>query len=131
MHGTPAKGNLPLEACAAGSRFPLAVAFENLLPGELGLLLAALGLGEPRLWPKLGGAKPVCLGTVEVAEPALLVLDAEAAYRDFDAAPVPLEIAPLLAAARAEGFVVEAQLHALAELLRWPREDRDCPDRSY
>src|SRR5262249_11753208 len=52
MHGALARGNLPLEACAEGSRFALRAEFENLTPGELGLLLIALGLGEPKLWPK-------------------------------------------------------------------------------
>jgi hypothetical protein len=105
--------------------------FENLTGGELGLLLYALGLGEPKLWPKLGGAKPACLGTIEVVDARLETIDARAAYADFDVAPQPLAIAPLLQAARDEKLVLDEQLQRLAEVLRWPREDRGCPDRSY
>lgn len=131
MHGSLAHGNLPLEACAEGSRFALRMEFENLATAELGLLLAALGLGEPRFHPKLGGAKPACLGTIEIAEPALVAFAGAAAYADFDAAPQPLEMAPLLQAARDGGLILNEQLRRLAEVLRWPREDRECPDRSY
>ncbi len=131
MHGKLAKGDLPLEACDVGSRFDLRMDFSNLTPGELGLILIALGLGEPRLWPKLGGGKPACLGTIEVLEPRLTRDDPRARYTDFDAGTAPLEVAPLIAAARAEGLVLEPQLTRLAETLHWPREDRGCPDRNY
>ncbi len=131
MHGKLAKGDLPLEACPAGSRFTFRVDFTNLSAGELGLLLIALGLGEPRLWPKLGGGKPACLGTIEVVDARVETIEPRAAYSDFDVAPQPLAIAPLLQAARDETLVLEEQLHRLADVLRWPREDRACPDRSY
>lgn len=131
MHGELARGNLPLEACAVDSRFQLRMDFESLSPGELGLVLFALGLGEPKLWPKLGGGKPACLGTVEVQGAQLAAFDGAAAYADFDSAPQPLDMAPLLVAARSEGLVLEPQLAALAEVLRWPRPDRSCPDRNY
>jgi len=131
MHGKLAGGDLPLEACGVGSQFRFRMDFENLTAGELGLLLIALGLGEPRLWPKLGGGKPACLGTVEVVEKQLERLDTYAALTDFDAPSEALELTPLLAAARREGLVLDEQLRQLAEALRWPREDRECPDRNY
>lgn len=131
MHGAQARGDLPLEACEAGSRFALRLEFENLTPGELGLLLTAMGLGEPKWWPKLGGGKPACLGTVEVVEPVLTAYEPRATYTDFDAAPAPLAVEPLLAAARSEGLILEQPARRLAEILRWPREDRTCPDRNY
>lgn len=129
MHGKLAHGNLPLEACPPGSTFKLQMGFENLTAGELGLVLIALGLGEPKLWPKLGGGKPACLGTIEVTNAQLTSLDVRAAYADFDTAPQALEIAPLLEAAKP--LVLHTQLGKLAEVLRWPREDRGCPGRPY
>ena len=63
-HGTLARGNVPLEACAPDSRFHLRVDFDNLSHAQLGLLLTALGQGEPKLHLKLGGAKPACCGSV-------------------------------------------------------------------
>jgi hypothetical protein len=131
LHGKLARGNLPLEACPVGSRLPFQIDFENLTGGEIGLLLFALGQGEPKLWPKLGGGKPACLGTVEVVELRVTILDTRAAYADFDAAPADAPTAPLLQAARDEQLVLDAPFAALADALRWPREDRDCPNRNY
>lgn len=135
MHGTLAGGDLPLEACPLESTFELRMEFENLSAGELGLVLTAMGLSEtpeqPRFYPKLGGGKPACLGTIEIAGVALVGFAGAAAYADFDAAPQPLDLVAMLAAARSEGLVLDAQLGRLVEVLRWPREDRSCPDRSY
>lgn len=131
MHGKLARGNLPLETCPVASRFSFRVDFANLTRGELGLLLSALGLGEPKLWPKLGGGKPACLGTLEVVDAHLEVLDARTAFTDFDATPQPHELGPLLDAAKSEQLLLEQQMQRLAGVLRWPREDRSCPDRSY
>ncbi len=129
MHGKLAYGNLPLEACSIDSRFGLRVDFENITPGELGLILIAFGLGEKRFLPKLGGAKPACLGTIEVVGASLTALDTRAAYGEFDTAPETLEIQGVLDAA--QPLVLNTQLGKLADVLRWPREDRECPDRSY
>lgn len=129
MHGALARGNLPLEACAIDSRFGLQLAFENLTSAELGLLLTALGLGEPRWWPKIGGGKPACLGTIEVTAPTLTAWQAQTAYSDFDIPHTPLETAALLAAAQT--LILQEQVGRLAEILRWPRDDRNCPDRNY
>ncbi len=131
MHGELARGDLPLEACDAGSRFGLRMDFNNLTQGELGLILIALGLGKPRLWPKLGGGKPVCLGTIEVLDPQLTIDDPRASYRDFDAVAALQPLQPLIDAARAERLVLDDQLNRLADILRWPRGERRCPDRSY
>jgi CRISPR/Cas system CSM-associated protein Csm3 (group 7 of RAMP superfamily) len=134
MHGELAEGNLPLEACPEGTRFTFTVDFTNITAGELGLLLTALGLGEPKLWPKLGGGKPACLGTVEVVEHTLLLDDtSHDAYTEFDPPDATgTDSQPYLDAARKEGWVLDDQLQQLAEILRWPREDgRRCPWRNY
>jgi CRISPR/Cas system CSM-associated protein Csm3 (group 7 of RAMP superfamily) len=131
MHGRLAGGDLPLEACSVGSRFSFRMDFENLTGGELGLILFAFGLGEPRLWPKLGGGKPACLGTIEMVATRVERVDLRQAYTDFDITTIPLEIPQLLEAARQERLVLDDQLRQLADVLRWPREDRSCPDRSY
>lgn len=131
MHGQLAKGDLPLEACEQNSHFEMKMEFENLSAGELGLVLTALGLGEPRLWPKLGGSKPACLGTIEIVDPLLLAYTGAEAYLTFDAAPQPLDIMPLVATARTERLVSSVQLVLLSEILRWPREERNCPEQSY
>ncbi|MFV9504095.1 MAG: RAMP superfamily CRISPR-associated protein [Oscillochloridaceae bacterium umkhey_bin13] len=131
MHGKLAKGNLPLEACGAGSTFGLRLDFENLTPGEVGILLLALGLGEPRWWPKLGGGKPACLGTIEVTEPQLIAYEPQAAYHGLDLPTTPVDLAPLLDAARSEKLLLDEPTQKLATILRWPNDERDCPDRNY
>ncbi len=129
MHGKLAQGNLPLEACPIDSRFDLHMEYENLTPGELGLVLTALGLGETRFLPKLGGGKPACLGTIEIMSPLLTKITPNAAYADFDITAQSMDVAPLLEAAKP--LVLNSQLGKLADVLRWPREDRECPDQSY
>jgi hypothetical protein len=133
MHGRLASGDLPLEVCPVESTFTFRLDFENLTPGELGLILIALGLGEPRWYPKLGGGKPACLGTIEVIEPQVEMTDPVTQwYADFDPPAAQAgDIPALIQAARDEGLVLENQVHRLADILRWPRDDRRCPDRSY
>lgn len=132
MHGQLVEGNLPLEACAIGSRFTFTAHFENLTKGELGLLLCALGLGKPKLWPKLGGGKPACLGTVEVMEMRVETIDVQAAYKDFDLEPtIQQDLEPLIQAATTEMLLDAQRLAQLAEVLQWPRPDRDCAGGVY
>jgi CRISPR/Cas system CSM-associated protein Csm3 (group 7 of RAMP superfamily) len=131
MHGQPASGMLPLEVCDVASRFTFTIDFDNLTPGELGLLLIALGLGQPKLWPKLGGSKPACLGTIEMVAPYLEVLDVMQMYMDFASTPTVQDIQAFVEAASREQLVLPRQLKELAEILHWPRDDRDCPDSTY
>ncbi|WP_129678060.1 RAMP superfamily CRISPR-associated protein [Candidatus Chloroploca sp. Khr17] len=132
LHGTLARGKLPLEVCPIDSRFNFTMHFQNLTRGELGLLLFGLGLGEPRLWPKLGGAKPACLGTIEITAPYIHVSNAVERYASFDEeASAEVAIAPLLMEAHAQALVLREQLDILAAILRWPNEERGCPDRNY
>lgn len=132
MHGTVAEGNLPLETCDVNSEFQLHVDFDNLTDSEVGVLLIALGLGEPRIWPKLGGAKPTCLGTIEVANPRLEVVETnEVAYTTFDLNLVERDVEEMVTAAQTEKLVQREQWEKLAGTLHWPRPDRACPDRNY
>lgn len=132
MHGKPAEGGLPLEVCPVDSRFELTMHFQNLTRGELGLLLFGLGLGEPRLWPKLGGAKPVCLGTLEVSTPKVCLSTPTERYSSFDDDDhTEVELATLFQEAHARTLVLREQLDKLADILRWPNEGRNCPERNY
>jgi CRISPR/Cas system CSM-associated protein Csm3 (group 7 of RAMP superfamily) len=128
QHGKLAKGNLPLEACPADSKFALRVTFENLKPADLGLLLTALGHGNTKFWPKLGGHKPACLGTIEFQDLQIRVLDQQESYSSFDLQYREVDTATLIAAA--QSLVLSTQLGQLAEILRWPN-DRQCPDGVY
>lgn len=131
MHGERALGKAPREVCPPESRFQFVADFDNLSAAELGLLLTALGIGEPRFCPKLGGAKPACMGTIEVTRVQVQVLQPQRSYTDFDSQGEAQDTEPLLAAAREERLVLVAQLAELADLLRWPPDNRHCPDRPY
>ena len=130
QHGKRAKGKVPLEVCAPDSRFSLTIHFENLEKAELGLLLTALGISEPRFCPKLGGGKPACLGTLEVSTPRLELLEVKKSYTDFDIMEEAADIDTFLTASRTTNLVRPKQLDELATLLRWPNK-RDCPDQMY
>lgn len=71
------------EVCAAGSTFGFRLSFANLSGAELGVLLIVLGAGGeiPRL--RLGGGKPLALGTIRV-EDMRVQLTTRERYLDFD-----------------------------------------------
>jgi CRISPR/Cas system CSM-associated protein Csm3 (group 7 of RAMP superfamily) len=135
-HGRPALGTVPLEVCPVGARFRWRLDFANLRPDELGLLLLALGQGDPPLWLKLGGYKPACFGSVRFTLGRLTLDDPAArylAYADVDALAEeigPLDVAPYLQALAEGGLLLADRLERLAAILRYPG-DRDCPAGVY
>jgi hypothetical protein len=130
-HGQLAKGDTPLEACPAGSEFTFSVQFDNLEEKELGLLLIVLGQGEPKFYPKLGGGKPACLGSVEVIIEVLEVRGGKEAYLSYETEGTPADPARYVEMALAdEKLVLPRQLAELARVLRYPSE-RECPSRNY
>jgi hypothetical protein len=128
-HGEPATGDVPLEVCPVDSRLEFTLHFDNLRPSELGVLLLALGQGEPRLYPKLGGAKPVCRGSAAVEVTRLEVFeDPRAAYADYELEAAPVDMSGYLNAAKS--VVLPEQLGQLASILRFQAE-RQCPAANY
>jgi hypothetical protein len=66
-HARPASGADPRACIKSGAELPLRIHFLNLSEVELGILLTALGLHPSHPFPiKLGGGKPVGLGSVQV-----------------------------------------------------------------
>ncbi len=126
-HGTLARGNVPLEACAPGSRFHLRADFDNLSNAQLGLLLIALGQGEPTLHPKLGGAKPACCGSVEVNITAVQTVSARATALDYDAEPQQMDVPSVASVTQ---LVNQDVLRHLAQILVYPGTGQ-CPAGSY
>lgn len=59
-------GNWPLETALPDATFSLRVDFTNLTLAELGVLLIALGQGEPPLCLKIGAGKSAGLGAIRV-----------------------------------------------------------------
>lgn len=66
-HARPPSGADPRACIKSGAKLPLRIHFLNLSEAELGVLLTALGLHPDHPFPiKLGGGKPVGLGSVQV-----------------------------------------------------------------
>jgi hypothetical protein len=128
-HGVPAAGEMPLEVCPEDSRLAFTLDFDNLRKEELGVLLLALGQGEPQLYPKLGGAKPVCRGSVEVEVAGLKVFeDPNIAYATYELKDELVGIDRYLTEARS--VVLPRQLDQLSAILRLPT-GRQCPEGNY
>jgi CRISPR/Cas system CSM-associated protein Csm3 (group 7 of RAMP superfamily) len=127
QRGQTAHGNVPVEACPAGSQFPLALHFDNLEAQQLALLLMALGQGQSRLFPKLGGGKPACCGSVEIRDVAVIILPTRDSALDFETEPRREDLATLLAATDAINL---NSLESLAQILKYPGES-NCSSGSY
>lgn len=123
--GATASGNVPIEVCPRGSEFPFRIDFENLDSDELGLLLVALGQGEPPLFPKLGGGKPACCGSLRVAVTSVLAQAPSA--MEWDTEFLRLDPRALASETR---LVRTAGLEELRAILTHPGEG-PCPDRNY
>jgi hypothetical protein len=66
-HARPPSGVDPRACIKSGAELPLRIHFLNLSEAELGVLLTALGQHPDHRFPiKLGGGKPVGLGSVQV-----------------------------------------------------------------
>jgi hypothetical protein len=66
-HASPPSGVDPRACIKSGAELPLRIHFLNLSEAELGVLLTALGQHPDHRFPiKLGGGKPVGLGSVQV-----------------------------------------------------------------
>jgi hypothetical protein len=123
--GEPARGNVPIEVCTKGSRFGLRVDFVSLSRDELGLLLAAMGQGDPPLFPKFGGGKPACCGSVRIELTAVTTFPTAA--MDFDAQPTVEDFRALVVGTK---MVHRDNYNALKGTLQFPGEERP-PDRNY
>jgi hypothetical protein len=130
MHGRDGKtatGNVPIETCRVGSRFPLKAQFENLSEGQLALLLTALGQGNPRLLPKLGGGKPICCGSFEITDASVTTIAPRSSAINFEFESNHESLESLTASTR---MISVESLNKLSEILQYPGE-RVCPDRNY
>lgn len=77
-HAKLAQGADPRTCIKTGAQLPLRIHFINLSEAEFGVLLTALGLHPEYSFPiKLGGGKPVGLGSVKLTLNALHLLQGE------------------------------------------------------
>jgi hypothetical protein len=129
FHGQPASGKVPLQVCVPGSVFRLRVDFSNLSEAELGLLLIGLGQGDSPMDLKLGGAKPVCCGSMEVQATRVETREGRSDVLQWAAAPCPEDRVRWFDAARSS-LIVKENFEELQRI--WPLESkRECPSVPY
>lgn len=135
----PARGPDARIALKTGSTLRTVIHFTNLTKGELGLLLAALGLHpDYRFIPKIGAGKPVGMGSVETYIKYMVHynqvrqqgrLGGKATiYREED---LTQQIRNWVQAATQEQLLNETALHAVAELLHLRNLKRPAVEGMY
>ena len=139
MHGQVASGETPVEACEVGSKFRFVVQIDNLRQAEWGLLFTALGHHPNHPFKiKIGGAKPVCFGSIDFQlERIQIEAQTRDQYLDWDVKPEsaktgePLETWKRECITQATDSLIKQNLLTdLAHILRYPN-DRNCPSGLY
>ena len=129
-HGQPVtQANTPVEVLVPESQLGVTIRFENLTPGEVGVLLTALGLGEQQLVLKFGGGKPACYGSAIVSLNDLQVwANAQDLYADYDVRRI--DQSPDEYVREASDLLLSSQLQRLAEIWEYDM-GRECPEGNY
>ena len=139
MHGQVASGETPVEACEVGSRFSFVIQVDNLKRAEWGLLFTALGHHPTHPFKlKIGGAKPVCFGSIDFHIEEIQVEEqTRDRYLDWDRQTVTANPSAQLETWKrecmehaTESLVQQNLLTELAQILRYPN-DRNCPSGLY
>jgi len=128
----------PVEVCTEGSTFEFHIQFTNLTDGELGLLLMACGHSAPKTFAlKLGGGKPVSLGTFQVNVTTLTRFNLQTAWDTYEIEKALIDdlaqIDEYVQAAHDEKLLYKDGWDKLTRIWRYPPQDF-CPggaDQSY
>ena len=139
MHGEVASGETPVEACEVGSKFRFVVQIDNLRQAEWGLLLTALGHHPNHSFKiKIGGAKPVCFGSIDFQIEKIQVEEqTRDRYLDWDLQQEAEKTGEQLERWMSEcitqatnSLIQQNLLTQLAQILQYPN-DRNCPSGLY
>ena len=129
-HGRPSEGNEPIEVLPKGTRFKFEVEVESLSKEEMCLLLTAMGILED-LKLKVGGAKPRCLGSVQVSLLRAHFWDTYESGTSYQRRGNILSPSELIQQVKnSDGLIDKGKLSRLRLLLGHP-EKGECPPRLY
>jgi len=125
----------PIEVCDEKSTFRLQIQFSNLTAGELGLLLMALGCSATKTFAlKLGGGKPLSLGTFQVNSISLEYFDIQTTWSTYDSKSKNVtNLQKYVDAAYDEDLIHQPGWDVLTHNWHYPPQD-SCPggqDQSY
>ena len=134
IHGKVAEGKTPIEACEVDSKFRFLVKFNNLTKAELGVFFTALGLHSDYPFKlKIGGAKPICFGSVGFQIDEIHVdKQTSDAYLDWDFNRIEVKKGEVKkewmngCMTEATNSLIQMNLKMLAEILKYPNT-RQCP----
>ncbi|MGE5655206.1 MAG: RAMP superfamily CRISPR-associated protein [Actinomycetota bacterium] len=133
---------IPVQQAGKEYTFTVQVRFMNLSQAELGALLIVLGQdADNKIALKLGGGKPIGMGTMVVEVTEIQRIQTKQEWRDrygnYNSEPASLTGKPLeefikkaIQSARTSQLVQSQQLKELAEVLKWPT-DREAPEGVY
>ena len=139
MHGQVASGETPVEACEVGSKFRFVVQIDNLTQAEWGLLFTALGHHHDHPFKlKIGGAKPICFGSIDFQVDRVHVdQQTRDQYLNWDVESKSEKTDPQLeewkrqCITQATNSLIQTDLlMELANILKYPY-DRNCPSGLY
>ncbi|MCE2401151.1 hypothetical protein J4G08_09720 [Candidatus Poribacteria bacterium] len=140
MHGEVATGSTPVEACEKETQFRFVMQVDNLKQSEWGLLFTALGHHPEHSFKlKIGGAKPVCFGSIDFQIDEIQVQQHTGSrYLNWD---VPQDTSrtneeletwmqTCVNDAETDKLIQQELLSQLAQILKYPN-DRNCPTGLY
>ena len=139
MHGEVSSGETPVKACEVGSKFRFVVQVDNLTQAEWGLLFTALGHHPEHSFKlKIGGAKPVCFGSIGFQIDEIHFEEqTRDRYLDWDVQAESAKTDDQLETWKREctdqatnSLIKRDLLTQLAQILRYPN-DRNCPSGLY
>ena len=138
-HGQVASGDTPVEACEVGSKFRFVAQIDNLTLAEWGLFFTALGHHHEHPFKlKIGGAKPVCFGSIDIQIENLQITgETPDRYLSWNVQPEAVKTSERLEAWKhaatnqaTHSLIKQNLLTELAQILRYPN-DRNCPSGLY
>ena len=140
MHGKVATGKTPVEACKEGSKFRFVIQVDNLKKSEWGLLFTALGHHPNHSFKlKIGGAKPVCFGSIDIQIDEIQVEEqTRDRYLDWNVTSDSTKTGEdmeewkneCINGEETDRLIQQDLLSELAKILKYPN-DRNCPSGMY
>ena len=140
MHGEVATGSTSVQACEKETQFRFVMQVDNLKQSEWGLLFTALGHHPNHSFKlKIGGAKPVCFGSIDFQIDEIQVQEqTRNRYLNWD---VPQDFTmtdetlqtwtqTCIENAEIDRLIQQELLLKLTEILKYPN-DRNCPTGLY
>lgn len=126
----------PYEYVPEDIEFEFTISFENLTKAEIGLVLIGMGLNQENgveFYPRLGGAKPLCFGVVEVKAKDFVIRNCSEDFSHFDISSNSKDINEWLRetmqeAQKSSDMFYKSGYDQLKNILKYPAETPETVD---